>query len=163
MSKIIHILETQFHTLHCHTPVPELLRRHWNKRKCDATLRFPMRQKTSRKSFTVCTRAPGNIRHPSSRPKMFEEVAQIKVGTVKSWSCSGDRIHSHSIPRPAERRYKKSGVGHLVELWFYQTTSTPSRRGRSHSRNVDKPSHLDAVAWPTKNCIESKYCLLCIP
>jgi hypothetical protein len=35
------------------------------------------------KSYSQFVHAPlGNIRHPSSRSKMFEEVAQIKVGTV---------------------------------------------------------------------------------
>ena len=43
---------------------------------------FPYVKTLLQKLFGVCTRAPGNIRHPSSRPKMFEEVAQIKVGTV---------------------------------------------------------------------------------
>jgi hypothetical protein len=147
MFKIFYILETQFRTVHYHTPAPG----RWDVTGINGNVMlhsgFPYVKILLRKSFTVCTSAPGNIRHPSSRTKMFEEVGQIKVGTEAFAVTEFIRIQSHARPNGDIQ----SGFGYPLNAFgLYQSTSTPLRRGRGHSRNVDKPSHLDAADCPRK-------------
>lgn len=152
MFKIICILETQFHTVHYHTPVPE----RWDVTGINGNVLlhsgFPYVKRPLQKLFAVCTRAPRKYSPSLFKVKNVWRSRADQSRYCKSWSFRSDRIHSHSIPRPAERRYKQSGVASSGST---KPPAHPQEGGviiPETSVNLHSLTRLSA----RENCIESK-------
>ena len=157
MFKIIYILETQLHTVHYHTPVPG----RWDVTGINGNvmlLRFPIRQKTSQKIIRSLYTRPRKYSPSIFKAKNVWRSRSDQSRYSKSWSFRGDRIHSHSIPRPAERRYnsKQSGVGHLVTSFSSTKPPAHPQEGGVVIPETSINLHILTRLSARENCIESK-------